>query len=178
MQWQNLDEDDCGAVCAINSTCSYFADSNFQCDMYSIANKSRALTPSPYPSTYHKSCGYVTNRDSPVPNWQSSPDGKTMSAPNCGYIGTDPADIGVQNKPSNYVEMNNEADCPSRCASTPNCTHFKWSKNYCYLMPLVKPVVYYSATGSCGYVITEENSPENNAIESAKKSARSILFNS
>ena len=45
-------------------------------------------------------------------------------------------------------------------------------------MPLVKPVVYYSATGSCGYVKTGENSRKNNAIDSAKKSARSILFNS
>ena len=83
--------------------------------MYSVANQSIALTPSPYPSTYHKSCGYVTNRDSPVPNWQSSPDGKTMSAPNCGYIGTDPA-IGVQNNASYYVRMDSEADCPSRAA--------------------------------------------------------------
>ena len=112
----------------------------------SIAHQSIALTPSPYPSIYHKSCGYVTSRDSLVPNWQSSPDFKTMSAPNCGYIGTDPAtcgkinstDIGVQKKASCYARMNNEDDCPGRCASTPNCTHFKWPKNYFYLMSSVK----------------------------------------
>jgi hypothetical protein len=172
LQWQNGDEADCGAICATNLNCSYFEYFNFQCNMYSLANNSIDLVPSPYLSTYYKSCGYVTNRDeSFVPDWQSSADGKIMSAPNCGYIGTDSADIGIQNNAAYYKRMSNEAECGTQCASTPNCTHFKWSKNYCYLMPLVKPVVYYSATGSCGYVNTEDNQ-----ILKAKKSVNSILF--
>ena len=51
LQWQNSDEADCGAVCAQNPYCAYFAYRGYTCNMYSVVNQSIALTPSPYPST-------------------------------------------------------------------------------------------------------------------------------
>ena len=150
LKWQFSDEADCGAVCAVTPSCSYFAFWYDYCFMYSIADQSIALTPLPYPTTHYPSCGYVTSRNAIVPKWQSTSNGQIMSAPNCGYIGTDPADFGIQRK---SVKSLSEADCASTCAATSTCTHYRWGSNWCRLMSIVQPVVYYSTTGSCGYVV-------------------------
>ena len=162
LQWQKGDEADCGAICALNSTCSYFAYVGSTCNMYSIANQSLALTPSPFTSGYYSSCGYVTSHAPFVPNWQSDLSAGNLTwAPNCGYIGTDPADIGVQGINAYWWRISNEQDCRSRCISTPTCSYYKFSivgsTKICYIMPIVKPVVYYSETGSCGFVVSRPN---------------------
>ena len=150
LQWQVSDEDDCGALCAVTPSCSYFDFSAIFCYMYSIADPSSSLTPSPISCTYHTSCGYVTKKGPFVPNWKSSLNGKIISASNCGFIGTDPADVDVQRKD---VKTLGEADCASTCAATSTCTHYRWSQDQCRLMSIVSPVVYYSTTGSCGSVL-------------------------
>lgn len=154
LQWQYSDEADCGAVCSTSSSCSYFAFVYGYCNMYAIANQSLALTPSPYASdNYYSICGYVTSRNTIVPKWQSTSNGQIMSARNCGYIGTDPTDVGIQSKNSQWL---NEENCGSLCAATSNCTYYSWSNNWCHLMSIVKPVVYYSVAGSCGYVVNRK----------------------
>ena len=150
LQFQLSDEADCGAVCAVTPSCSYTAFVSSNCNMYSVAHSSSSVVPSPQPSTYFSSCGYVTKNSPYVPTWQISSNGQIMSAPNCGYIGTDPADIGIQNK---NVPRISEADCASTCAATSTCTHYRWAGSLCRLMSIAQPVVYYSTTGSCGYVV-------------------------
>ena len=147
---QLSDEADCGAVCAVTSTCFYFVFVYGSCSMYAVANQSLPVVPSTQPSTYYSTCGYVTSQSPFVPNWQSMSNGQIMSALNCGFIGTDPVDIANQSK---NVQSLAEADCRSACASSSTCTNFRWSNGKCKLMSLVSPVAYYSVSGSCGYIV-------------------------
>jgi len=66
-----------------------------------------------------------------------------------------PADIGVQDISDCYWRKSTDEECRNQCIITPKCSHYKFSSagNWCYIMPIVKPVVYYSTTGSCGYVV-------------------------
>ena len=126
--------------------------------MYSIASQSLSLSPSPYTSGYYSSCGYLTGQKIPELKWQvwSGSKGQITFSPNCGYIGTDPTDIGVQNNWDYYWRKSTDEECRNQCINTPACSYYKFSSvgssNWCYTMPIVKPVVYYSATESCGYV--------------------------
>ena len=151
LPWQLSDEADCGAVCAATANCAYFGYRTGYCYMTAVANKSSTLVPTPYVSTGYSSCCYITGSTSPPPNWQSASNGQVMSASNCAYIGTDPGDAGVQHK--NDVYTTNQDDCASLCAATSTCSYFKWANGWCSLMAIVKPVVYYSTTGNCGYVV-------------------------
>ena len=150
LHWQFSDEADCGAVCALNLTCLYFAYAGGYCNMYSIANTSIPFVPSSYVSTYYSSCGYVINRNFPLPKWQNASNYQVLAASNCSYIGTDPADIGIQ---YDNLKWLSQTDCASYCAATSTCNQFNWKDNWCTLMSLVKPVVYFSSTASCGYVV-------------------------
>ena len=75
-----------------------------------------------------------------------------MSAPNCAYIGTDPADVGILIK-NNIYFRSNELDCVAKSVSSPTCSYYRWDGKSCYPMSIVKPVLYYSPQGSCGYVV-------------------------
>ena len=154
LPWQLSDEADCGAVCAVTSTCAYFTFAKGTCYLYSLANPSSKVVPLPSTSTSFSSCGYVTSKKTPVPTWKTITNNGPLNltvttAPNCGYIGTDPNDIEAQ---SNLVVSLNEPDCRITCATASTCTQYRWTNGTCLLMQLVKPVTYYSVSGSCGYV--------------------------
>ena len=123
--------------------------------MYGVANQSLPNFPWPVTSTSSSSCGYVTKSSSPyAPKWQSkslNQNTVVMSSPNCGYIGTDPADVGMQKRD---YDQKNELDCANYCAAITTCSYYRWDGTNCYRMSIVQPVVYYSVAGSCGYVVT------------------------
>ena len=152
LQWQYYDVDgDCGTICAVTPSCAYFAVVGWKCNMYAIVNTSLASAPTMYPSSYYSSCGYVTKSSLPyAPKWVSGANGQVMSAPNCAYIGTDPADVGMQW--NNYFRSS-ESDCAAKCVSSQTCSYYRWDGKWCYSMSIVKPVLYYSPQGSCGYVV-------------------------
>ena len=157
---QSGDEADCGAICSVIANCTHFLfDRAYPgiCVLFGKADKSLPFGPTAVPSSYYPTCGYVTanNTNPPFkPNWKSGANGQVMSAPNCGYIGTEyPADLEIQR--INMTQLS-EVDCASLCAATKTCSYFRWTNNWCYPMSLVKPAVYYSVTGSCGYVVKRD----------------------
>ena len=159
---QSGDEADCGAICSVIADCTHFVfDQAYSgiCLLFGKADKSLPYGPTAVPSSYYPTCGYVTaNSTSPPfkPNWKSASNGQVMSAPNCGYIGTDPTDLEIQHR--NATQLN-EVDCASLCVATKTCSYFRWANNWCYPMSIVKPAVYYSLSGSCGYVVKRDVVP-------------------
>lgn len=148
-------EEDCGMACAYTPTCSSFAFMYGYCNLYAIANTSSAVKPTPYTTTYYSSCGYVVSRKVSAIKWQTASNGQVMSAPNCSYIGLDPADAQIQ---SQNVKWLSELDCGSLCAATSTCSYYRWdsSSQNCHLMSIIKPVAFASTSGSCGHVVTRK----------------------
>ena len=73
-------------------------------------------------------------------NFQSASNGAIMWASGCDYYGND---IGSQPGPGNA--------CGSVCVQNPQCTHFTWRNNVCYMKKATNPTAI-GGNGVCGWV--------------------------
>ena len=78
-------------------------------------------------------------------NFQSASNGAIMWASGCDYYAND---IGSQPGPGNA--------CGSVCVQNPQCTHFTWRNNVCYMKKATNPTAI-GGNGVCGWVNRNNN---------------------
>ena len=140
--------DNCGNLCAANSSCSYFTYSGTTCTFLTLA--SPTIQPVAYPNST-QSCGSVVKR---VPVAWTNGSGGYYSSSNCGYASESGYEYNA------YSPFTFE-DCANLCASISACNYFTFKGNVCkfltFASPTVKPVAYVDSTQMCGSVVSRPN---------------------
>jgi hypothetical protein len=86
-------------------------------------------------------------------NWASGSNGNVMWASGCDFYGNDISNVASEG-----------ADCGCHCASNPNCDHFTWYYNVCYLKKAIDPPTTDLPGSVCGWVTARTYCPGINQI--------------
>ena len=81
-------------------------------------------------------------------NWASGSNGDVMWASGCDFYGNDISNVASSG-----------ADCGCYCASNPNCDHFTWYNNVCYLKKAINPPATDLSGAVCGWVTARTYCP-------------------